>query len=133
MKSAGDGGILKDRLQVLHVHVLLAAPLGSGYMTKLCADQHQRRVPVRKYSDHPCPAPDLTVLIHRLDIEISFTTHLFGKIQYIGIKYGDNAQTAVHEPPVRHRNPSNGPCKNWACPKTSCSRSQPAVPASVPA
>lgn len=26
------------------------------------------------------------VLIHRLDIEISLTTHLFGKIQYIGIK-----------------------------------------------
>lgn len=26
------------------------------------------------------------VLIHRLDIEISFTTHFFGKIQYIGIK-----------------------------------------------
>ena len=25
-------------------------------------------------------------LIHRLDIEISFTTHLFGKIQYIGMK-----------------------------------------------
>lgn len=25
-------------------------------------------------------------LIHRLDIEISFTTHFFGKIQYIGIK-----------------------------------------------
>ena len=24
-------------------------------------------------------------LIHRLDIEISFTTHSFGKIQYIGI------------------------------------------------
>lgn len=28
----------------------------------------------------------LGILIHRLDIEISFTTHLFGKIQYIGIK-----------------------------------------------
>ena len=50
---------------MLHVHVLLAAPLGSGYMTKPCADQHQRRVPVRKCSDHPCPAPDLTV--HPLD------------------------------------------------------------------
>lgn len=25
-------------------------------------------------------------LIHRLDIEISFTTHFFGKIQYVGIK-----------------------------------------------
>lgn len=27
------------------------------------------------------------IRIHRLDIEISFTTHFFGKIQYIGIKY----------------------------------------------
>ena len=25
-------------------------------------------------------------LIHRLDIKISFTTHFFGKIQYVGIK-----------------------------------------------
>ena len=25
-------------------------------------------------------------LIHRLNIEISFTTHFFGKIQYVGIK-----------------------------------------------
>ena len=28
----------------------------------------------------------ITFLIHRLDIEISFTTHFFGKIQYVGIK-----------------------------------------------
>ncbi len=32
MKSASNRGILKSRLQVHHVHVLLVAPLGTGYM-----------------------------------------------------------------------------------------------------
>ena len=32
VKSAGNGGILKGSLQMLHVHVLLVAPLGAGHM-----------------------------------------------------------------------------------------------------
>ena len=61
MKSAGNRGVVHDRLQVLHVHVFLAAPLGARHMAEPGADQHQGRVPVRKCSDHPCPAADLTV------------------------------------------------------------------------
>lgn len=33
--------------------------------------------------------------IHHLDIKISFTTHFFGKIQYIGIKYSSTATYSV--------------------------------------
>ena len=34
MKSASNRGILKGRLQVLHVHVLLVAPLSTGHMAQ---------------------------------------------------------------------------------------------------
>ena len=34
MKSASNGGVLNGSLQVLHVHVLLVAPLGTGYMAQ---------------------------------------------------------------------------------------------------
>ena len=34
MKSASNRGIVKGRLQVLHVHVLLVAPLGTGHMAQ---------------------------------------------------------------------------------------------------
>ena len=33
-KSASNGGVLRGDLQVLHVHVLLVAPLSTGYMTQ---------------------------------------------------------------------------------------------------
>ena len=32
MKSAGNGGVLKGILQVLHIHILFVAPLGTSYM-----------------------------------------------------------------------------------------------------
>lgn len=32
MRSAGNRGVVHDRLQVLHVHVFLAAPLGARHM-----------------------------------------------------------------------------------------------------
>ena len=32
LKSAGNRGVVHDRLQVLHVHVFLAAPLGARHM-----------------------------------------------------------------------------------------------------
>ena len=46
MKSVGNGGILNGSLQVLHVHVLLAAPLGTCHMAEPGADQHQGGVAI---------------------------------------------------------------------------------------
>lgn len=50
---------------MLHIHVFLAAPLGSGYMTQPGTDQHQCRISIREGTDYSCPAPDLPV--HPLD------------------------------------------------------------------
>ena len=61
MKSAGNEGVVQSHLQVLHVHVFLAAPLGARHVAKSGADQHQGRVTVRKCPYHPRPAADLTV------------------------------------------------------------------------
>ena len=41
MKSVGNRDIVQNCFQVLHVHVLLAAPLGARYMAQPRADQHQ--------------------------------------------------------------------------------------------
>ena len=46
---------------MLHVHVLLVAPLGTGNMPQPGADQHQRRVPIRETADHPGPSPDFPI------------------------------------------------------------------------
>jgi hypothetical protein len=61
MKSAGNRGIVHDRLQVLHVHVFLAAPLGARYMAEPGADQHQGGVPVRECPHHAGSAADFPV------------------------------------------------------------------------
>ena len=61
MKSAGNGGILKGRLQVLHVHVLLVAPLGTSHMAQPGTDQHQSGVAVREAAHHTGAAADLPV------------------------------------------------------------------------
>ena len=34
LKSAGNRGVVHDRLQMLHVHVFLAAPLGARHMAQ---------------------------------------------------------------------------------------------------
>ena len=39
MKSAGNGGVVQSRLQVLHVHVFLAAPLGARHVAQPRSDQ----------------------------------------------------------------------------------------------
>ena len=49
------------RLQVLHVHVFLAAQLGARRVAKSGADQHQGGVPVRECPHHTGAAADLTV------------------------------------------------------------------------
>ena len=61
MKSAGNGGVVQSRLQVLHVHVFLAAPLGARRVAKSGADQHQGRVAVRERPQHARPPTDLPV------------------------------------------------------------------------
>ena len=61
MKSAGNRGVFRSRLQVLHVHVLFVAPLGTGHMVQPCADQHEGGVAIREDPHHTGPAADLPV------------------------------------------------------------------------
>ena len=62
MKSAVNGGVVQSCLQMLHVHVFLAATLGARHMAEPGADQHQGGVAVRECPHHAGPAADLTVL-----------------------------------------------------------------------
>ena len=52
MKSAGNEGVVQSRLQVLHVHVFFAAPLGARHVAKSGAGQHQGGVAVRERPHH---------------------------------------------------------------------------------
>ena len=61
MKSAGNRGVVHDRLQVLHVHVFFAAPLGTCHMAEPGADQHQSGVAIRECTNHTGTAADLPV------------------------------------------------------------------------
>ena len=61
MRSAGNRDVVQSRLQMLHVHVFLAAPLGARHVAKSGADQHQGGVAVRKTAHHPGAAADLPV------------------------------------------------------------------------
>ena len=61
MKSAGNRGVVQSSLQMLHIHVLLVAPLSSRHMTQPRTDQHQSRVPVRERPHHTRPAANLSV------------------------------------------------------------------------
>ena len=61
MKSAGNRGVVQSRLQVPHVHVFFAPPLGARHMAEPGTDQHQGGVAVRECPHHPRPSADLTV------------------------------------------------------------------------
>ena len=61
MKSAGNRGIAHGRLQRLHVHVFLAAPLGARHMAEPGADQHQGGVAIGECPHHTGAPTDLTV------------------------------------------------------------------------
>ncbi len=61
MKSASNEGALKGRLQVLHVHVLLVAPLGTSHMAQPGTYQHEGRVPVRETAHYTSAAAYLPV------------------------------------------------------------------------
>ena len=56
-----DQQVLLNDLQVLHIYVFLAAPLGARYMAQPRADQHQGGVPIGECPYHPRPSADLTV------------------------------------------------------------------------
>src|SRR5699024_5658224 len=53
--------ILNGSLQVLHVHVFLVTPLGTGYMAQPGTDQHEGGVAVRETAHYTSAAADLPV------------------------------------------------------------------------
>ena len=61
MKSAGNEGVVQSRLQVLHVHVFFAAPLGARHMAQPGADQYQGGVAIGECPHHTGASADLTV------------------------------------------------------------------------
>ena len=61
LKSAGNRGVAQSRLQVLHVHVFLVAPLGARHVAKPRADQHQGGVAIGECPHHTGASADLTV------------------------------------------------------------------------
>lgn len=46
---------------MLHIHVLLVAPLGAGNVAEPGADQHEGRVAIRETAHHPGAAANLPV------------------------------------------------------------------------
>ena len=58
MRSASNGSVLNGSLQVLHLHVLLVAPLGASHMAQAGTDQHQSGVAVREATHHTGTAAD---------------------------------------------------------------------------
>ena len=56
-----DQQVLLDVLEMLHIHVFLAAPLRARHMAQPRADQHQGGIAVRERPHHACSAADLAV------------------------------------------------------------------------
>ena len=46
---------------MLHIHVLLVAPLCASYMSEPCTDQHQSRIAIREAAHYSGAAADLPV------------------------------------------------------------------------
>ena len=46
---------------MLHIHVLLVAPLGASYMSEPGTDQHQSRIAIREAAHYSGAAADLPV------------------------------------------------------------------------
>ena len=61
MEPAGNGGVLKSRLQALHIHVLLIALLGTGHMARPGTGQHKGGIAVRETARHTGAAAVLPV------------------------------------------------------------------------
>ena len=49
MKSAGNRALVQRRLQMLHIHVFLVAPLSACHVAEPCADQRQGGVTIPPY------------------------------------------------------------------------------------
>lgn len=49
MKSAGNRAVVQRRLQMLHIHVFLVAPLSACHVAEPCADQRQGGVTIPPY------------------------------------------------------------------------------------
>ena len=86
MKSASNGGVLNGSLQVLHIHVLLVAPLGAGHMAQPGTDQHQSRVTVRETAHHTGAAADFPVQPLNDIVGADTGPMLTGKITIQGLK-----------------------------------------------
>ena len=80
MKSASNGVVLRRRLQVLHVHVLLIAPLGTDPQAQPSTDQHKSGIAVRETALHTGAAAEFPVQLFN-DIVGAHTSPVFaGKI-----------------------------------------------------
>ena len=55
MTSAGNEGVVQSRLQVLHIHIFLAAPLDARHVAQPCADQHHQKYSIRQCRVHTIP------------------------------------------------------------------------------
>ena len=61
MRSTSNRDVFLSRLQMLHVHVFLVAPLGTGNMAQSGTDQHQGRIAIREGAHHSSTAANLPV------------------------------------------------------------------------
>ena len=61
MKSASNECVVGGSLQVLHVHVLLVAPLGASHMAQPGTDQHEGGIAVRETANHTSAAANLPI------------------------------------------------------------------------
>ena len=61
MKSASNRGVVQSCLQMLHIHVIFIALLGTRHVTEPRTDQHQGEVTVGERPHRAGPAADLTI------------------------------------------------------------------------
>ena len=72
---------------MLHIHVLLVAPLGASYMAEPGTDQHQSRIAIREAAHYSGAAADLPVEPFN-DIVGTDTSPVFGNVK-------NNAQNSL--------------------------------------
>ena len=61
MRLTGNRGVLQGSLQVLHIHILFVAPLGSNHMAQSGAYQHEGRVAIWETAHHSGTAANLPI------------------------------------------------------------------------
>ena len=81
MKSASNGDILNGSLQMLHIHVLLVAPLRTGHMAQPSTDQHEGGIAVRETAHHTGTATDFPVEPFNARVATNSGPALIGKIE----------------------------------------------------